>query len=112
MPINRFSKEYLEAWGLRYFEPVQSSPKKAGRHGPPSHYSAHCSVRISGDRQDMNARTKLRFIGGAILLFNLWLVGRYSIEGLPVLLLTFGFAIGYEYVVVRRAKEEITHDND
>lgn len=36
MPINRFSKENLEAWDLRYFEPVQSSPKKAGRHGPPS----------------------------------------------------------------------------
>ena len=53
----------------------------------------------------MNTRTKLRLLGGAILLFNLWLIGRYSIEGLPVLLMTFGFAVAYEYVVVRRAKE-------
>ena len=53
----------------------------------------------------MKARTKLRLLGGAILLFNLWLIGRYSIDGIPVLLLTFGFAAAYEYVVVRGAKE-------
>ena len=53
----------------------------------------------------MKPRTKLRLLGGAVLLFNLWLIGHYSIEGIPVLLMTFGFAIAYEYIVVRRAPE-------
>lgn len=49
----------------------------------------------------MTKRGKLRIFGGLVLLFNLWLIGTYNLEGLPVLLLTFGFAIGYELVVVR-----------
>ena len=49
----------------------------------------------------MKKSTKLRLFGGAVLLFNLWLIGRYNLEGVPVLLLTFGFAIGFEYLVVR-----------
>lgn len=49
----------------------------------------------------MKKSTKLRLFGGAVLLFNLWLIGRYGLEGVPVLLLTFGFAIGYELLVVR-----------
>lgn len=49
----------------------------------------------------MKKSTKLRLFGGAVLLFNLWLIGRYALEGVPVLLLTFGFAIGYELLVVR-----------
>lgn len=49
----------------------------------------------------MTTRTKLRLFGAAILVFNLWLIGAYNLEGLPVLLLTFGFAVGYELVVVR-----------
>lgn len=51
----------------------------------------------------MKKTTKLRFIGGGILLFNLWLIGAYNLEGIPVLFLTFGFAGGYEYLVVRPA---------
>lgn len=52
----------------------------------------------------MKKTTKLRLIGGAILLFNLWLIGEYRLEGVPVLLLTLGFAVGYELLVVRPAK--------
>jgi hypothetical protein len=51
----------------------------------------------------MKKSTKLRIFGGVVLLFNLWLIGRYSLEGVLVLLLTFGFAIGYEFLVVRPA---------
>lgn len=47
------------------------------------------------------SRTTLWLIGAAILLFNLWLIGNFNISGLPVLLLTFGFAAGYEFLVVR-----------
>lgn len=47
--------------------------------------------------------TKLRLLGGCILLINLVLIGHYDLQGLPVLLLTFGFAAGYEYLIVRRA---------
>ena len=49
----------------------------------------------------MKKTTKLRLIGGGILLFNLWLIGAYNLEGIPVLLLTVVFAVGYEYLVVR-----------
>lgn len=49
----------------------------------------------------MKKSTKLRFFGGAVLLFNLWLIGHYGLEGIPVLLLTVGFAVGYEFLVVR-----------
>lgn len=54
----------------------------------------------------LEKKTKLRLIGGAILLFNLWLIGRYDLQGIPVLLLTFGFAFGYEYLVVRPATDD------
>ena len=53
----------------------------------------------------MKKATKLRLIGGAVLLFILWLIGNYNIGGVPVLLLTFGFAAGYEYLVVRPASK-------
>jgi len=53
----------------------------------------------------MKKTTKLRLIGGGALLFNLWLIGAYNLEGVPVLLLTFGFAVGYEYLVVRPASK-------
>lgn len=49
----------------------------------------------------MKKSTKLRLFGGAVILFNLWLIGRYNLEGIAVLLLTLGFAFGYELVVVR-----------
>jgi len=49
----------------------------------------------------MKKSTKLRLFGGVVLLFNLWLIGQYKLEGIVVLLLTFGFAIGYEFLVVR-----------
>lgn len=49
----------------------------------------------------MKTSTKLRLFGGVVLVFNLWLIGAYGLQGIPVLLLTFGFAIGYEFLVVR-----------
>ena len=53
----------------------------------------------------MKLTTRLRLFGLAILLFNLWLIGRYGLGELPALLLTFGFAIGWELLVVRPWKE-------
>ena len=50
----------------------------------------------------MKTSTKLRLFGGVVLVFNLWLIGAYALQGIPVLLLTFGFAIGYEFLVVRQ----------
>ena len=52
----------------------------------------------------MKKTTQLRLIGAAILLFNFWLIGEYNLQGIPVLLLTLGFAAGYEYLVVRPLK--------
>lgn len=52
----------------------------------------------------MQKTTKLRLIGGAVLLFNLWLIGRYNLQGMSILLLTFGFALGYEFLIVRPSK--------
>lgn len=59
----------------------------------------------------MKKTTKLRLGGGAVLLFNLWLIGSYNLTGLPVLLLTFGFVIGYEILVVRPASKP-SEDSD
>ena len=60
----------------------------------------------------MQKTTKLRLIGGAVLLFNLWLIGRYNLQGIPVLLLTFGFAFGYEFLVVRPSKPKNNSKSD
>ena len=49
----------------------------------------------------MKNSTKLRLVGIFIVLFNLWLVGQYDIEGFPVLLMTVGFALVFEYALVR-----------
>lgn len=54
----------------------------------------------------MHKTTKLRLIGGAILLFFLVLIGQYNITGWPVLLLTLGFAAGFELLVVRPARDK------
>lgn len=54
----------------------------------------------------MSKTTRLRLIGGAALFFNFWLIGRYNLQGVSVLLLTFGFAIGYELLVVKPAKSK------
>lgn len=51
---------------------------------------------------NMKSSTKLRLFGGLVLLFNLWLIGHYDLRGIPVLLLTLGFAVGYEFLVVRQ----------
>ena len=56
-----------------------------------------------GYRSPMKRTTKLRIIGSVILLFNLTLCGHYGIEGIALLLMTFGFAIGFEYLVVKPA---------
>ena len=55
-------------------------------------------------------QTKLRIFGGIVLLFNLWLVGRYQIENIPTILMTFGFAVAYELVVVRSIGAAATGD--
>lgn len=49
----------------------------------------------------MKLSTKHRWIGAAGLLFNLWLCGEYNITGLPLLLLTVGYAIAFEWWLVR-----------
>lgn len=54
----------------------------------------------------MKTTTKLRLFGSAVLLFNLWLIGAYNLEGIPVLLLTVGFAVAYEFLVVRTAGKD------
>ena len=53
----------------------------------------------------MKQTTKLRLFGGAVLLLNLWLIGAYALEGWLALVLTFGFAIAYEGLVVQPAKD-------
>lgn len=54
----------------------------------------------------MKKATKLRLFGGAVLLLNLVLIGRYNLSGVPVLLLTFGFAIGFEFIIMRTVTKD------
>ena len=49
----------------------------------------------------MEGRQKARIVGALIMFFNLWLIGEYNISGLPVLLMTVGFVVAYEVIVVR-----------
>ena len=46
-------------------------------------------------------KMQLRILGGIIILFNLWLIGHYQLEGLMILVLTAGVALFFEFVVVR-----------
>ena len=48
------------------------------------------------------SKNKKRFVGAAIILFFLYLIGKYNISGLPALLMTFGFAFVWESFVVRQ----------
>jgi len=54
----------------------------------------------------MKKSTKLRIFGALVILVNLIIIGSYNITGLPVLLMTFGFAIAYELLIVRPTIEK------
>lgn len=45
-------------------------------------------------------KSLLRVIGAFVLVFNLALIGRYGLSTVDTLFLTFGFAIGYEWLIV------------
>ncbi|MBJ8476494.1 hypothetical protein [Acinetobacter bereziniae] len=48
----------------------------------------------------MTITTKIRFVYGIILLFNLWLIGEYNIKGLMTGFLTFGFVFIVEIFII------------
>ena len=54
----------------------------------------------------MKKSTKLRLFGALVILVNLIIIGSYNITGLPVILMTFGFAVVYELLVVRPTIEK------
>jgi hypothetical protein len=49
----------------------------------------------------VKSKTVARLVGGAIIFFNLWFIGRYEIEGVMVLVLTLGVAVVFELLIVR-----------
>lgn len=53
----------------------------------------------------MKKSTKLRILGGIIILINLWAIGTYDITGPLVLLMTFGIAIAFEWLLIKPAKQ-------
>lgn len=46
-------------------------------------------------------KKQLRIIGGVIILCNLWFIGNYQIEGVAILLMTFGVALLFELVLIK-----------
>ncbi|MHA3060969.1 hypothetical protein ACX1N5_11185 [Acinetobacter sp. ANC 4636] len=48
----------------------------------------------------MTITTIIRVICGIILLANLWLIGKYNIQGILVLVLTFGLVLFFEYFII------------
>jgi hypothetical protein len=54
----------------------------------------------------MKKATKLRLIGGAVLLLLFWVNGHYRIEGYSMLILIFAFVICYEKFVVGPAEKD------
>ena len=55
----------------------------------------------------MKLSAKLRLIGAIIIVLNLWLIGKYGLTGMPAILLMFGFAAGYEFLIVRPTLKKI-----
>ncbi|ENX57662.1 MULTISPECIES: hypothetical protein [Acinetobacter] len=49
----------------------------------------------------MTVTTKIRIICAIILLFNLWLIGKYNISGITTLILTVGLVCFVEYFIIR-----------
>ena len=49
----------------------------------------------------MKRSTKLRCFGAAVIIFNMVIAGRYHVQGIPLLLMTFGFAFAFEFFVIR-----------
>jgi hypothetical protein len=60
----------------------------------------------------MKTATKLRWFGACVLIFNCWLIGAYNLSGVPVLLLTFGFAIAFELLVVKPVTKRTTERSE
>lgn len=54
----------------------------------------------------MKKTTMLRLVGGAVILVILALAGRYNITGIPLLLATFGFAFGFEFLVIKPISQQ------
>ncbi|MES2017004.1 MAG: hypothetical protein V4484_10960 [Pseudomonadota bacterium] len=55
----------------------------------------------------MKTTTKLRLTGAIILLVMLWVIGTYNLTHPLVAVVVFGFAAGFEILVVRPAKTKI-----
>jgi hypothetical protein len=51
------------------------------------------------------SKNGVRSIGLCVLVFNLWLIGRYSLGPIATLVLTFGVAAAWELLLVRTAKD-------
>ena len=49
----------------------------------------------------------VRAIGLCVLVFNLWLIGRYSLGPIATLVLTFGLAAAWEFLLVRASKDAV-----
>lgn len=47
-------------------------------------------------------KTQFRILGGMIILFNLWFIGNYQIEGIVILLMTLGVALLFEFVLIKK----------
>ena len=57
-------------------------------------------LRTQEGMEAMKKATKLRILGGAVVLFLLWLIGHFNMANFPILALLFGLALGYEILVV------------
>lgn len=53
------------------------------------------------------SKNGIRAIGLLVIVFNLWLVGRYSVGPLATLALTFGVAVTWEVLAVRATNENL-----
>jgi hypothetical protein len=85
---------------------LQQAPRPDGGKKPPPTGQAYGRYTNPKKRsRKMKKSTMLRLGGGAVILVILTLAGRYNITGIPLLLATFGFAFGYEYLVVRPASK-------
>lgn len=68
----------------------------------PSHNSIKDSSSPKTGMMSLKKTTILRIVGVVVLFINLGMIGAFKMVGIPVLILTFGFAVVYEKWAVRR----------
>lgn len=81
---------------------IQEYFNNTTKKAQPKDYQPEQTNNNEGSEPNKNVMTLwFRLVGGIVLFFNLVLIGHFNIEGLLILILTFGFVIFYEFLIIK-----------